>query len=253
METIIDALKAMGKASSIEIAARLDMDRQEVIGQLWELKDAGVVQQDGQGWTLADGFTPERDEKIEIKPVGMKADDLINIITEKGPITLEELAAAASVTTRRVASTLAMPTSRGRVVRQKLGEKFHYMLPGSETAPEQAAASKVAMPATDIEIVNTSAPKPEITVPAMASKTVVERQSNADFLNSIPSLTEGKSAMLQVPTLTIIAREIRKTKTKLARLGKLRAAVRELNRHKTMMDNLSTQLISPPNCGKEIS
>lgn len=145
METIIDALKAMGKASSIEIAARLNMDRQEVISQLWELKRAEVVQQDGQGWKLAGELTPERDEKTETKAVSMKADDLIKIITEKGPITLEELAAAAGVTTRWVASTLAMPTSRGKVVRQKLGEKFHYMLPGRDLQPvttPSAPASK---------------------------------------------------------------------------------------------------------------
>ena len=150
METIIDALKAMGKASSIEIAARLNMERQEVISQLWELKRAEVVQQDGQGWKLAGELTPERDEKTETKAVSVKADDLINIIAEKGPMTAEELAATAGVTTRRVASTLAMPTSRGKVVRQKLGEKFHYMLPDSDPQPEatpSAPASKTPEPA----------------------------------------------------------------------------------------------------------
>lgn len=43
METVFDALKAMGKATSIELAARLDISREEVLNELWELKKAGFV------------------------------------------------------------------------------------------------------------------------------------------------------------------------------------------------------------------
>lgn len=38
METVFDALKAMGKATSVELAARLDISREEVLNELWELK-----------------------------------------------------------------------------------------------------------------------------------------------------------------------------------------------------------------------
>ncbi|WP_174243681.1 hypothetical protein [Escherichia coli] len=34
METVFDALKAMGKATSIELAARLDISREEVLNEL---------------------------------------------------------------------------------------------------------------------------------------------------------------------------------------------------------------------------
>ncbi len=43
METVFDALKAMGKATSIELAARLDISREAVLNELWELKKAGFV------------------------------------------------------------------------------------------------------------------------------------------------------------------------------------------------------------------
>lgn len=43
METVFDALKAMGKATSAELAARLDISREEVLNELWELKRNGVV------------------------------------------------------------------------------------------------------------------------------------------------------------------------------------------------------------------
>lgn len=38
METVLHALKAMGKANSVELAARLDISREEVLNELWELK-----------------------------------------------------------------------------------------------------------------------------------------------------------------------------------------------------------------------
>ncbi len=43
METVFDALKAMGKATSVELATRLDISREEVLNELWELKKAGFV------------------------------------------------------------------------------------------------------------------------------------------------------------------------------------------------------------------
>ncbi|EIH0105448.1 DNA-binding protein, partial [Escherichia coli] len=38
MGTVLHALKAMGKANSVELAARLDISREEVLNELWELK-----------------------------------------------------------------------------------------------------------------------------------------------------------------------------------------------------------------------
>lgn len=35
METVFDALKAMGKATSVELAARLDISREEVLNELF--------------------------------------------------------------------------------------------------------------------------------------------------------------------------------------------------------------------------
>ncbi|EEC9481474.1 hypothetical protein FD064_004595 [Escherichia coli] len=44
METVLHALKAMGKANSVELAARIDISREEVLNELWELKKNGVVE-----------------------------------------------------------------------------------------------------------------------------------------------------------------------------------------------------------------
>lgn len=54
METVFDALKAMGKATSVELAARLDISREEVLNELWELKKAGFVDKNAYTWRVAD-------------------------------------------------------------------------------------------------------------------------------------------------------------------------------------------------------
>lgn len=43
METVLHALKAMGKANSVELAARLDISREEVLNELWELKKMALL------------------------------------------------------------------------------------------------------------------------------------------------------------------------------------------------------------------
>ncbi|MFG3963085.1 DUF1627 domain-containing protein [Escherichia coli] len=52
METVFDALKAMGKASSQEVAARLEMTRDEAVNELWKLKRRGEADNKGPMWWL---------------------------------------------------------------------------------------------------------------------------------------------------------------------------------------------------------
>ncbi len=52
METVFDALRAMGKASSQEVAARLGMTRDEAINELWKLKRRGWADNKGPMWWL---------------------------------------------------------------------------------------------------------------------------------------------------------------------------------------------------------
>ncbi|MDK1180155.1 hypothetical protein QMT03_07265 [Cronobacter sakazakii] len=50
METVLEAINAMGCASSIKIAARMGLERQQVVDQLWELKRNGQIRKNGRSW-----------------------------------------------------------------------------------------------------------------------------------------------------------------------------------------------------------
>ncbi|EIG4564226.1 hypothetical protein FKA08_005014, partial [Escherichia coli] len=95
METVLHALKAMGKANSVELAARLDISREEVLNELWELKKNSVVDKTGHTWFLAgegeSGVTEERPVKSEAQDMltreveqKVTADMMIEFIGQDG-------------------------------------------------------------------------------------------------------------------------------------------------------------------------
>ncbi|EPQ4684611.1 hypothetical protein LXC81_000826 [Citrobacter freundii] len=77
----------------------------------------------------------------------------------------------------------------------------------------------------DIEIT------PKVAAPAVAD---TDRVQVEEFLDSIPVLKKASQPVL-VPTLREISNEIRKTKSNLDSLEKLRDAVREVNRNRRVL------------------
>lgn len=50
VETVLDALMVLKKASAVELSARTGRDKNQVIRELWELKERGLVGQNGRAW-----------------------------------------------------------------------------------------------------------------------------------------------------------------------------------------------------------
>lgn len=69
METVFDALKTMGKATSVELATRLDISREEVLNELWELKKAGFVDKSVYTWRVADNNV-QQEQTAPTEPAG---------------------------------------------------------------------------------------------------------------------------------------------------------------------------------------
>ncbi|HBB0141974.1 TPA: hypothetical protein J1540_004868, partial [Escherichia coli] len=59
METVFDALKAMGKASSQEVASRLGISREDAVHELWKLKRRGEADNRGSMWWLTEAGESE--------------------------------------------------------------------------------------------------------------------------------------------------------------------------------------------------
>lgn len=235
METILDVLRKMGKATARDIAARMKIDVRETLDMLREHEERIEVCQVNGMWQLSTNMdtTPPATRR-EVKPAptnttaAITADNLSRILREKGPMTADELARFTGTTSRKIASTLAMATNRGRVIRKNINGRFCYCIP------------EVVAAAVDAELPTLSISTP----PAVVTVTVtpdtppekIQTERDEQFVQTIPSLTASVPTSIQVPTLGALAKEIRKTRTRLAHLERCRGALRELNKFKKALN-----------------
>ncbi|WP_113440685.1 DUF1627 domain-containing protein, partial [Escherichia coli] len=137
METVFDALKALKRASSQVVAARLGISREDAVNELWKLKRRGEADNKGSMWWLI-----QAGESEPVSPVPkVTAQMLIKAIEQHGPQTADDMAMSFSTTSRKVVSTLAYALNKGRLIRVNQGGKFRYCIPGADLPAEPEAAS----------------------------------------------------------------------------------------------------------------
>ncbi|EFE3459842.1 DUF1627 domain-containing protein, partial [Escherichia coli] len=239
MGTVLHALKAMGKANSVELAARLDISREEVLNELWELKKNGVVDKTGHTWFLAgegeSGVTEEQPAQSEVPDVltgeveqKVTADMMIEFICQDGAKTCEELADKFGVSIRKVASTLAVVTATGSLARVNQNGKFRYCIPGADLPAEPEAASVT-------ETDGKAFPQPTgVALPVREAETQeeIKTESVAVTVQSQPLFTRKHPDGLILPSLHVANRELRRAKGQVQKWERVCAALRELNKHR---------------------
>ncbi|EOO2928719.1 DUF1627 domain-containing protein [Escherichia coli] len=246
METVFDALKAMGKASSVGLAERLDISREEVLNELWELKRNGVVDKAGHIWFLAgegeSGVTEEQPEQSEVPDVltgeveqKVTADMMIEFIGQEGAKTCEELADKFGVSIRKVASTLAVVTATGRLARVNQNGKFRYCMPG-----DNLPAEPKSVPVTEND--GKAFPQPAgVALPVQESATQedIKTETVADIVQSLPSFTETQADELIFLSLCRANLALRRAKSDVQKWERVCAALRELNKHRDILRDIT--------------
>ncbi|MCZ9131618.1 DUF1627 domain-containing protein [Escherichia albertii] len=226
METVFDALKAMGKATSIELAARLDISREEALNELWELKKSGFVDKTAYTWRVAGSNAQQEqasraefhEETTTATVAKISECDLTAAIEQRGPQSADELATLFGTTSRKVTSTLAMAISKGRLIRVNQNGKFRYCLPGDDLPAEPKAASVTGNGGKAF-------PQPAgvaLPVPEAAIQEEIKTETVADIVQSVPSLHMAN-------------RELRRAKNRVRKWERVCAALRELNKHRDIV------------------
>ncbi|EFJ6515306.1 DUF1627 domain-containing protein [Escherichia coli] len=235
METVFDALKAMGKATSVELAARLDISREEVLNELWELKKAGFVDKSVYTWRVADNNVqqeqPAPEETTTATEAKISECDLTATIEQRGPQTADELATLFGTTSRKVASTLAMAISKGRLIRVNQNGKIRYCIPG-DNLPAEPKVESVA------ETDGKAFPQPAgVALPVQkdATQEDIKTETVADIVQSLPSFTATREDDLILPSLHMANRELRRAKNHVQKWERVCAALRELNKHRDIV------------------
>ncbi len=200
METVSDALKALKKASSHVVAARLGISREEAVNELWELKRKGVVDKTGRtAFSAGEGESRVTEERpINTEGAGYAdrggrtkstADMMIEFIGQDGAKTCEELAGKFGVHTSKVASKLAVVTATGRLARVNQNGKFRYCMPGDNLPAEPKAALVT-------ESDGKAFPQPAgaaLPVREAATQEEIKTETVADIVQPLPSFTETQA------------------------------------------------------------
>ena len=237
METVFDALKAMGKASSQEVAARLGMTRDEAINELWKLKRRGWADNKGPMWWLTNEKSDENDSVTQAPKV--TAQMLIEFIGQEGAKTCEELAGKFGVSTRKVASTLAVVTAAGRLARVNQNGKFRYCMPG-ENLPVKPKVASVAE--TDGKAFPQSACV-ALPVQEAATQEDIKTETVADIVQPLEKRVDN----LVLPSLRQANRELRRAKSDIRKWERVCVALRELNKYRDIVAQLCQEATSEQN------
>ncbi|EEZ7283802.1 DUF1627 domain-containing protein [Escherichia coli] len=231
METVFDALKALKRASSQVVAARLGISREDAVNELWKLKRRGEADNKGSMWWLT-----QAGESEPVSPVPkVTAQMLIEAIELHGPQTADELALMFGITSRRANSSLAMAISKGRLIRANQGGKFRYCIPGADLPAEPEAASAA-------ETDGKAFPQPAgVAVPVQgdAIQEEIKTETVVDIEQSLSLLTETRADDLILPSLHMANRELRRAKNHVQKWERVCAALRELNKHRDIVRQIT--------------
>ncbi|EFE9119720.1 DUF1627 domain-containing protein [Escherichia coli] len=239
METVFDALKAMGKASSQEVASRLGISREDAVHELWKLKRRGEADNRGSMWWLT-----EAGESEPVSPVPIVTGQMLTeAIEQHGPQTADELALMFGITSRRANSSLAMAISKGRLIRVNQGGKFRYCIPGDNLPAEPKAALVTKNDGKAF-------PQPAgvaLPVQEAATQEDIKTETVADIEQSLSLLTETQADDLVLPSLHMANRELRRAKNHVQKWERVCAALRELNKHRDIVRQIvdsSSRIVS---------
>ncbi|EKB5403089.1 DUF1627 domain-containing protein [Salmonella enterica] len=256
MESVLDALKAMGKATAREIAARLDIEPRDALEMLNEQQETGTATFLNGYWSLS-GIKPVTTKTVKRKTSKQKTpeDTVIKIgepqmfdaIREHGPQTAEELATLFGITSRKVIATLATATGKGRLSRIKQDDKYCYTLPESVSAQEPESAVE---PVPDTDSASPAATVTDKTEPSQeAVKTDAEEVSGESVSAEAPDIASARTEsiscspqasrqpaapapdVMELPSPRAVAKNLRRHKARLARLQKAHGAVQAVRRY----------------------
>ncbi|MCK7401103.1 DUF1627 domain-containing protein [Enterobacter asburiae] len=215
MESVIDALKAMGKATYLDVAARLDIEPVEALKMLREQKEEGLCDFFDGSWSV--GTAKEhKPKRIRLKQPSPLVERVLSAMQGQGAMTANQVAEKLGKGSRALNASLGAMCKDGLVLRHVDGKNITWSLAGEP-------------------VIQSEQQEPVATEAKAASAT--ESKTLEEIIGDIPAFASRPDDLI-IPSSRYISTEIRRTKAKLANLQRLQGAVRELRRYKHLLQGL---------------
>ncbi|UWA67272.1 DUF1627 domain-containing protein [Enterobacter cloacae] len=235
MESVIDALKAMKKATYREVAARLDIEPVEALNMLREHKQQGLCDFFDGAWSVGTAKEQARElakapavvpvhKAPQLKgeiPTTVDPDVVRQLLGKNGSMTTAALAAAVNRNARGMVSVMLAFERQGVVIKNGKGKGVTWSLPVTGQT----------------ETDSTEAVQPEAGTVNIKFQSAPDSKSLNEIIGDIPAFTARPDDLI-IPSSRFISNEIRRTKAKLSNLQRVQGAVRELRRHKHLLEGL---------------
>ncbi|EGF6519731.1 hypothetical protein IC066_000454 [Salmonella enterica] len=246
-KTLLDVLKAMGKATHREIAARLEIDPVEALKMLQEQRDRGLCEFFNSAWRIVDteaeaDVETESDDKSvshEKTPSPEPAPEVTDpkaikaLLRENGEMDTVSLAKALSRDARGMTPTMKGLLRRGEVVKIGKGKGCKWSLPPVDVDPTP--------PVADAGMDNATCTEKESQESVTKSVLIAEREPVVVdmVVKSIPSFIEGQKEGLIIPSPAEVARMIRKAKCNLRELEQIRRISIAVKKHSKTLTRMA--------------
>lgn len=148
MESVIDALKAMGKATYLDVAARLDIEPVEALKMLREQKEEGLCDFFDGSWSV--GTAKEhKPKRIRLKQPSPLVERVLSAMQGQGAMTANQVAEKLGKGSRALNASLGAMCKDGLVLRHVDGKNITWSLAGepviqSEQQEPVASEAKAA-------------------------------------------------------------------------------------------------------------
>lgn len=215
MESVVDALKAMGKATYHEVAARLDIEPVEALKMLREHKEEGLCDFFDGAWSVGTA-KEQKPKRIRAKQPSQLVERVLSAMQGQGAMSANQVAEKLGKGSRALNASLGAMCKNGLVLRHVDGKNITWSLAGEpEVQPELQEPSV-----------------PDVKLSSVPDSTTLE-----EIIGEIPTFASRPDDLI-IPSPRYISTEIRRTKAKLACLQRLQGAVRELRRHKHLLQGM---------------
>ncbi|HBL9999088.1 TPA: DUF1627 domain-containing protein [Salmonella enterica subsp. enterica serovar Kodjovi] len=232
-ETVLDALKIMGKSTARDIAARLKIEPIEALEILREQEELAAVRFLNGFWSLTPGAPAPAPEPLE----PMKPTDITDLLSKNGAMTTVAIASVMGHNAKGMVSSMRALERKGIVVKSGKGKGCTWSLPSAEVnstetkdpvESEETTVAEVAVAVTE------SAPNS-----ASANASNEETGVEVESVNSLSSLREEGPDRFIFGLLMRGNQEKRRLREDAAKLDEVCDALRVLHKHPQLIKALS--------------